>query len=57
MLMHAPSTRMDRITLAGVEHRLDVPAGASNRVAKAPERLSASADSNSGKGQTKRQTA
>lgn len=46
MLMHAPSSRMmDRYTLAGVEPRLRLAAGAFNRSVKAPEWLAESAGS------------
>jgi integrase len=46
MLMHAPSSRMmDRYTIAGVEPRLKLAAGAFNRSVKAPEWLAVAAGS------------
>jgi integrase len=50
MLMHAPTSRMmDRYTIAGVEPRLKLAAGAFNRTVKAPEWLAVSAGSIEGK--------
>jgi hypothetical protein len=50
MLMHAPSSRMmDRYTIAGVEPRLKLAAGAFNRSVKAPEWLAVPAGSTKGK--------
>jgi integrase len=46
MLMHAPSSKMvDRYTIAGVEPRLKLAAGAFNRAVKAPEWLAVPAGS------------
>ena len=58
MLMHAPSSRMmDRYTIAGVEPRLKLAAGAFNRSVKAPEWLAVPAGSTAGKRIGKRATA
>jgi integrase len=46
MLMHAPTSKMmDRYTIAGVEPRLKLAAGAFNRAVKAPDWLAVPAGS------------
>lgn len=58
MLMHAPSSRMmDRYTIAGVEPRLKLAAGAFNRAVKAPKWLAVSAGSHDGGKDAKKETA
>jgi integrase len=50
MLMHAPTSKMmDRYTIAGVEPRLKLAAGAFNRAVKAPEWLAVPAGSTKAK--------
>jgi integrase len=58
MLMHAPSSKMvDRCTIAGVEPRLKLAAGAFNRSVKAPEWLAVSAGSQQAKRDKSKATA
>ena len=58
MLLHAPSSRMmGRYTIAGVEPRLKLAAGAFNRSVKAPKWLAVPAGSHSGERKQKRESA